>query len=784
MTLQLPDNSDVTDPFGRTSVDFPWLAFRQIHLGVRERDIDSGGEFLVRYLRGFQIVWESIFNEIEKLPLVNDFETTTPEALKHIAPGVGYVGRIARVLDGLTDDELRKAIGLAVPLWKRRFLDSGLIAMLRLFNGLPPAQISSFFRLRGLLDEHTFDFVGRPDDTILTDVASFSSISSTGNVIPTHATGDSRFQDLNADFEKFGVRGGVELIIFDEIRPLDNGRYLIKKLVDDNTIEIDGRIPSNGATGLAYYIISEKHGNTIEIAAPIGESTNRKKIAQLAELSRQVSQRIEIRYFDFVDNFEVDPTRLTVEVVATQGTTTFNEVTKTTDINIESTAGPPGIAWLAMIAEINPDGSDNFDRLKIGQSISIRGRFSIDVTPPPIAPYDAAIGILAIDYEAFWEGGGFGIDSASTYRVQLLQNASGPPGSFRHGVWPIAAFFVEPGGATTALSPFPPGFEVEIQEGVENTYQLDVIPQPALNRTILKLMVNGNLVATFKDAYRGAIEFGPQLQWIVDTDGDMFIKVNQLWSWAHPQAVDVVESSTPTRIQSIAAAQSHPIYGDAVTDDFSTYKAGALIGQARWSWPVAPNISTSPQFGVLSPIVMTAIVETGGQSLELSDGGRGLVSTDVVMALVPLKQSFVGSLNFKFQPRIRVDSTFSTPPNDVSIEFNLGGADDDLLNSPNFKSAIVWNGATWDLVISGPAVTGGPITVATLATLHDDAWRTFEFEWEPGVAVSFTLGAQVATASVATLPKFGHQSHLLIAARGVDQSVNDIFRIDNIISIP
>ena len=142
MPVTVPDNSEL-DEFGRLSADFPWLALRMLHLSLRNQDASKGADFLKRYLKGFQAIWEAIHDQNQALKSIADYQTTDASALEHIAPGVGYAGRFASVIEGMGEAELRKAIGLAFPLWKARYLDAGLEATLRLFNGERPTTLTA-----------------------------------------------------------------------------------------------------------------------------------------------------------------------------------------------------------------------------------------------------------------------------------------------------------------------------------------------------------------------------------------------------------------------------------------------------------------------------------------------------------------------------------------------------------------------------------------------------------------------------------------------------------------
>lgn len=686
MPVTVPDNSEL-DEFGRLSADFPWLALRMLHLSLRNQDASKGADFLKRYLKGFQAIWEAIHDQNQALKSIADYQTTDASALEHIAPGVGYAGRFASVIEGMGEAELRKAIGLAFPLWKARYLDAGLEATLRLFNGAAPAQIQDFFELRTLMDEETFDFADVEDDGILVNHGNVISVSGAGSVQTTPLASPGLFVDSTTDLKLMGVKPGAVLQIRDKIKTLDNGRYQVNKLVDNNTMLLDRRPPSNGANALEYYVLTEKNWEAIEIAVTLNQLTDRDKIKRLVELSRQVGQRMEIRYYDLTENLESEPTRL-VTLAEVGGLATYDADVPALVFNFDGTADAQAFAH--MLFDTDVDGDVDVTKLQIANDISIRVQFNLDATPPDADPYGTIVGLRAVDYEQFWETTTPNF-AANGYSAQLRKFESGGAGTFSHGAWSTVIKYQPSVGAEIVLDT--DHISVEIQENADNNLQMDVLQRPGDSTTLIRLLLNGNLVAEFEDTFRGAVAYGPLFEVQAGLNVISTTQLKRFWAWGNPIAFDIVEASTTPEILA-ATLPNYPLHGTTYLDDFTAYSQGEIIGQGEFASGSAT--SKPPLIGV-------------GDILAFSDGGRNITSDESVEVVFPYRGKPPTAVS-EFRVGFTIPVGFSLA--DFRIELGLydsaisphDGADG-LINVAMEYSAATWRLHIYGDMISTPVVT-------------------------------------------------------------------------------
>jgi len=108
---------------------------------------DQKTKFLERYLKGPQNVANTTWDKIQSVKQLFDWELTPDEALRYLLWHVGFTRDLDYIVQELDYDDLRRLLGLAIPMWKSKGVPSGLEGTVRSLVGRDP-QIFDWFHLR------------------------------------------------------------------------------------------------------------------------------------------------------------------------------------------------------------------------------------------------------------------------------------------------------------------------------------------------------------------------------------------------------------------------------------------------------------------------------------------------------------------------------------------------------------------------------------------------------------------------------------------------------------
>lgn len=102
--------------------DFPYDLYRMIIKPIRDEDQLRGAGFLQRFLTGPQIDFGRTYATIKSITKLWSYLDCPDELLWHLAATVGFTGdpATAHITDNLTELEMRRLIGGAIPIWKRK----------------------------------------------------------------------------------------------------------------------------------------------------------------------------------------------------------------------------------------------------------------------------------------------------------------------------------------------------------------------------------------------------------------------------------------------------------------------------------------------------------------------------------------------------------------------------------------------------------------------------------------------------------------------------------------
>lgn len=101
---------------------------------IRQADEQYGNQFLYRYLRGPQTMWEATMAAARSIPMLWSVRDCPDDQLPHLQAIVGWTKPLARVTDRLSMPLLRRLIATSVRMWKLRGDDGAMRDVLTLLT--------------------------------------------------------------------------------------------------------------------------------------------------------------------------------------------------------------------------------------------------------------------------------------------------------------------------------------------------------------------------------------------------------------------------------------------------------------------------------------------------------------------------------------------------------------------------------------------------------------------------------------------------------------------------
>jgi len=105
-------------------------------LPLSTRRGDELEEILLRLLGGVDEAWGTIAERIERLRTLSDVATMPSEILEHVFPLVA-MGDLPAIWNALGNDDRRRLLLAAAPMWKRQGTEAALAIVARFFTGRP-----------------------------------------------------------------------------------------------------------------------------------------------------------------------------------------------------------------------------------------------------------------------------------------------------------------------------------------------------------------------------------------------------------------------------------------------------------------------------------------------------------------------------------------------------------------------------------------------------------------------------------------------------------------------
>lgn len=281
---------------------------------LRRLDREEGKQFLERYLKGPQIVWDQTIQIAKSLTVLMDVELCPDKLLRYLKWIVGWTSepQLERITDGLSFDELRRLISVSAEMWRDKGPEDTILNVLRVVAGGDRARIWNYFDFRWVLDETG---IGEEHDGRDPWVINLPSVTVSQPLIDSgvnSSSGDSEVVTVSGAGETFAAsiaRGYLFRLLSGTWNGL-TASVLVRDSSTQITLEADAEIPAGGWSNEAWEIVDPAYepDDAYRSNLRIVDSglLDRQLVKQLLNLMRATGERWEITYLLFLDEFDVD----------------------------------------------------------------------------------------------------------------------------------------------------------------------------------------------------------------------------------------------------------------------------------------------------------------------------------------------------------------------------------------------------------------------------------------------------------------------------------------------
>lgn len=322
--------------------EFPHDLYSFLLSTIRDADQDDIS-LLYRWMRPMQQFWEQQYSAILSVPDLYSPENCASELLDHLRKNIGILDDLSYLWGVLTENDKRKLIKYFIRFLVYRGTNFGLTEMIETMSGYP-IELRGYFYYRWLLsgdnDLEIETSIGREnldgDPWLISEVE-----------VPVGIAPDAIYTGTNPNngltFYLFTVNTLVEAVtnlpVPDsvQIRCRITGETIegpLTKIGDDYYVKLpDGYLFEQSLLSITTSISSFRIGFEIDqyvsdiLVVDDGE-LNHAMIQGLARFSRPISERIYIRYYNLIEDFELDE-RWAVQ----SGTVVHDETAKTVLLN-------------------------------------------------------------------------------------------------------------------------------------------------------------------------------------------------------------------------------------------------------------------------------------------------------------------------------------------------------------------------------------------------------------------------------------------------------------------
>lgn len=287
--------------------EFPFDIYRFIIRSIRDRD-QKATKLLERFLLGPEEVWFNLHKAGSKLNTLYDAEEIEEPYLRSLARLVGFGNDLIDIVGTATEEQLRRIIAGAIEFWRKRWLDSGIEAAIRMSTG-NRFKVRDYFDFRFIVGENGIEEDLRNTDPNMISVK-------TRNFFRSGFDGESRYGadpytfHSSSQAPKSDDIGGYIVIFDDTGSPTLNGFYEVVD-VDISAglwyVDVGDWFP-RAETGLSWFIAFPYDEFLTEIRV-VDEKTgqgevDRTFLEKLLGQQRPNGERFNVVYVDFMDLFQ------------------------------------------------------------------------------------------------------------------------------------------------------------------------------------------------------------------------------------------------------------------------------------------------------------------------------------------------------------------------------------------------------------------------------------------------------------------------------------------------
>lgn len=296
--------------------DFPHDLYSFLLSTIREQD-QEGTALLWRWLQPMQQMWESQYASILAVPYLKSPSECPISLIDYLRKDIGIMDDMDYIWSYLTDLEKRKFIKFFVRFLKFRSTGFGLDEMIETMTGLR-VEIQNYFDFRWIVSGDSIyemeTALGREDDRYDSWMLSECNMESGGipdEVIVTSVSGMTFYNFILTDFVSKIANPPVPQWIYIKHIGMGEGEYAL--LYTDGTDwraitspdYIFGQSPSSLTTTVSSFRVAfESDEYVFDVIVEDDGTLNRDMVVGLAKFSRPQSERIYVRYYNFVELFK------------------------------------------------------------------------------------------------------------------------------------------------------------------------------------------------------------------------------------------------------------------------------------------------------------------------------------------------------------------------------------------------------------------------------------------------------------------------------------------------
>lgn len=308
---QLNLTSSITGFLGYRPTDedletFPYDMYRFIIKAIRDRDFSNkvgGSLMLQRLLKGPQEIWVLLWHK------VNEFmrEIWDPNLIDlDFIGGLRKLTAWGRDLEDIwvaaTDDQKRKLVRFAIPFWADRWIDNGINTAIRIVTG-NRFLVRDYFDFRWIVGENLMMEEIENLDLEVISISAFERFRQGDDGEVFNSGTPHLFEAASGQFTSEDVGA---FLVLNKLGWAYNGIYEIDNVLSSTQVEVKETFPAAEAS-ISWFTAFhyDEYLTEIKLVDDLtGQgAVNRDLLEKLLELQRPNSERFNLIYLTFIDEF-------------------------------------------------------------------------------------------------------------------------------------------------------------------------------------------------------------------------------------------------------------------------------------------------------------------------------------------------------------------------------------------------------------------------------------------------------------------------------------------------